>query len=277
MLAGMTLVTSGPYPLRADPTTGWAVVNVHSPHAQTWELLNEELVQAAREHAGEWEGFAGRLSDLLDAGWALQSRGGMYATRATDTTELPELLSSALPRGTVVEWCVPDGTGGLFAVGGLVVGADLPAETFPGTLLPALVENDLTGAQRLAGSEDELRAAVAEELAACAGWWRAHPQELSDQAAHGVLDELERLAATLADTPVPAYVMEKPSSRRMFEDSPRTRVAIYPVSAVTFNGLAEAAGHYSSLTLAPLEGLGQALQARGRELAVELGVARSLG
>jgi hypothetical protein len=108
----MQLLTGAPYPLSADPSEGWAAISVPSPHARTFELVDRELVQAARDHATEWGGFADQLAALLDAGWSLQGHGGLYATRATTAHELPALLDEIADRGIVAEWCVADGDGG---------------------------------------------------------------------------------------------------------------------------------------------------------------------
>src|SRR5262249_6567736 len=156
---------------------------------------NEQLVTAAREHAGEWEQFAQTLEALMANGWALQNHVGVIATRSIDADALPPLLDEALAERTLAQWCVVDDDQRLCPVGGLVAHRERPAETFPGAPLPALVANELTGGQRIVASGEELRAVVCEELAACAAWWRSHPQEMSDHAAHEFPDELDELAA----------------------------------------------------------------------------------
>jgi hypothetical protein len=268
----MSLSTSVAYPLVSAASKGWAVVSVMPPYTSSREMKNDEVVHAAREHAQEWERFADRLRGLLDAGWALQGEVGLHATRASGVAELPAHLGGLFPRGTAVEWCVADTEGGLFAVGGLAVGSPAPPETFPGSVFPALVVNGLTGAQQQVENEVELRLIVANELEASAAWWRAHPDVLSDQAAHDVVQQLDDLSDAVLYEPVPALVSQAPGLRGLLEKAPRTHIAVHPVSAIIFTGLMEATNQFSSLAHAPREGLGQAFQARGRELAVELGL-----
>lgn len=267
------LVICGPYPL-VDATDGYAVVSVRTPHAQTFELVDEQLVDVAETHALEWQQFAASLRDLMGSGWHVQGHAGVYATRACSPAELLELARSELQPGAVVEWCVPDANGGLYALGGLVAGHPAPRETFPGEPLPALVQNDLTGAQWVAGDEHELRAVLRAELTACATWWRAHPQERSDHDAHELPDELDELAAALEhDNPVPASVMEPAGPARLFDrDGHHTRLSVHPVSAIVFAGLLEAVRCYSSLALAPRDGHAAELRRRGEQLAAERGL-----
>jgi hypothetical protein len=269
----MALSTIGPYPLTPEMTDDYAVVHLRAPYPRTWELVGDELVAAARDHAREWETFAGTLAALLRSGWSIQGPGGLYATRAANVSELLSLITLDLEHGMFVEWCTADENGGLFAIGGVVAGYEPPAATFPGSSLPALIENDLTGAQRLVDTEDELRAAVREELRACASWWRQHPEERSDHDAHGLPDELDELAAGMETGPVPATVADADASPLgAFRGNPSTRLQVYPVSAVVFTGLMEAANSYHTLTNASREGLAMELRKRGAAVARELGL-----
>jgi hypothetical protein len=60
---------------------------------------------------------------------------------------------------------------------------------------------------------------------------------------------------------------------RLLADGAHTSITVHPVSAVTFAGLTEAMNEYvTDLAQVPRDGLGQALRARGRELAEELGL-----
>lgn len=269
----MPLNVSSPYPVDVDLARGHAVVRVSSPHQLAFDKVNEELVTHARRHARDWDAFAETLEALMAHGWALQTHAGILATRSATAEELPALVADALGEGLAVQWCTVDAGDGLFPVGGLIARCDPPADTFPGSTLPALVANELTGAQRIVGSEDELRAVVREELLACAAWWRTHPEAMSDHAAHDLPDELDELAASLEHEPVPQLIAEPVNPGSLFKGEPQTRVHVHAVSAIVFTGMMEAARDHSSLTLA-LEGLAVELKARASELARERGIIR---
>ena len=213
------------------------------------DLVGEELVRAARDHAREWDEFAVTLEGLLGSGWRLQEHASLYATRRATARGLAALMDADLERGTVVEWCVTNDSGGFVAIGGALAGYPMPERTFPGATLPALVVNALTGAQRIADDEPALRKVVCGELRACAAWWREHPQERSDHDTHELPDELDELAGVIAAGPIPACVEDRDASALgTFRGAPHTRVDVRPVSAVLFTGLMDAAGHHSTLT-----------------------------
>lgn len=271
--AAVALWTRGPYPLTPTPD-GYAVVNLRPPYPRTWELVGDQVVTAARNHAREWNEFAGTLEALMAVGWSLRGEASLYATRHSAVSDVSALIDADLKPGMLVEWCVADRYGGLFAIGGIAAGHEPPPGTFPGSTLPALIVNDLTGAQQLVQSEDELRAAMGDELRGCASWWREHPEERSDHAAHALPDELDELANSLESEPVPATVADAVASPLgVFRGAPSTRVQVYPVSAVIFAGVMEAARDFSALGTAPREGLAAQLRTRGAAVAGELGLA----
>ena len=272
--APVPLWTPGPYPLMPAPTDGYAVVNLRTPYPRTWELIGDQLVTAAREHAREWDEFAGTLETLMAVGWSLKGEASLYATRHARVSDASALIAADLERGMLVEWCVADRYGGLFAIGGVAAGHEPPPATFPGSTLPALIINDLTGAQQLVQTEEELREAMRQELRASASWWREHPEERSDHDAHGLPDDLDDLAASLESEPVPVTVADAVASPLgVLRGAPSTRVQVYPESAVIFAGVMEAARDFSALGTAPREGLAAQLRARGAAVARELGLA----
>jgi hypothetical protein len=97
---------------------------------------------------------------------------------------------------------------------------------------------------------------------------------MSDHAAHDLPGELDELAASLEDEPVPQLIAEPVNPGSLFNREPQTRVHVHAVSALVFAGMMEAARDHSSLTLAPLEGRAVELKGRGRELARERGIIR---
>ena len=270
----MSLSTLDPYPVAVDVTEGHAVVNVLAPFPRTIGLVGDELVSAARDHAREWEEFAVTLEGLLRSGWRLQEQTSLYATRRATARGLAALIDADLEHGAVVEWCVTDDRGGFVAIGGALAGYPMSERTFPGATLPALVVNALTGAQRIADDEPALRKVVCGELRACAAWWREHPQERSDHDTHELPEELDELAGVIAAGPVPACVEDLGvGALSTFRGAPHTRVDVRPVSAVIFTGLMDAAGHHSTLTSMPRDGLAEALRRRGAAVARKLGAA----
>jgi len=269
----MPLVTSAAYPVDRNMDEGLAVLELRSPGGLTGDdLAGGALASAARAHAGSWEAFARELEALMAGGWSLQQRGCVYAMRRARAADLRRSGLPGLADRTPVHWCTADEAGALVAVGGYVVGCEASRELLPQSTLPALVENHLTGRQRISRTKDDLRSYIREELSASAGWWRTHPAAMSDHDTHGLPDELDALAEALARDPLPALVAEDASARRILRDGPTTRVVVHPVSAVVFAGLLEAANRVSLLSLAPYEGVAADLRARGAALARELGL-----
>lgn len=262
-----------PYPVSVDPAVGFAFVSVRRPLERSWELTDRELVQAAREHATSWEQFADLLNDLLEAGWSLRHHGGLYATRDTTAAQLPELADAVADRGYAVEWAVPTADGGsLVTLGGMLARLPPPEQTFPGRPLPALVANELTGAQRIVDGAGELRNVFSEELTASAEWWRSHPEEVSDHAAHGLAEELDELAESVTVHSVPCRAHQPVRPTDLFRGEVRhTSVSVHAVSAIRFAGLAEAARQFLGLDQSPRDGLARSIRAEGRELAVDIG------
>jgi hypothetical protein len=267
------LVIGPPYPIQVNPSIGWALVTLSRPRVELHDIRDDDVIAAARGHAYDWDRFADRLQLLLAAGWHVQGTGCLFVSRSMHASQILSSIDAVVGHGTPVEWCVADATGELVAIGGVVSGMPTPAQTFPGSAFPALVENTLTGAQRIVGTAGELRRAIQQELLCCADWWRQRPQELSDFDAHELVQELEHTAERMSLGPVPAHVGEELDIKDLFADAPETRISVRPVSGVVFAGLMEGTGAFSHLTIAPEAGLAGGLLARGQSLAADLEVA----
>jgi hypothetical protein len=66
----MPLVVSAPYPTTWELGDGHAVMTVGSPQTQTFGLVDEQLVVAAEDHAGECSDSPARVASPLQSGLA---------------------------------------------------------------------------------------------------------------------------------------------------------------------------------------------------------------
>jgi hypothetical protein len=258
------------YPVDVAPDHGNALMILRQP-LDHFSGEDAELISKVAAHAEATSAFVTYLEALRDAGWSLRWHGHIYAQRGCRVSELPMLLDGEAPRGACVSWAVPNRQDYLVTIGGLVAGHAAPSETYPGAPLPAVIENQLTGAQHVVDSADQLRVQLADELISCAAWWYARPDQLSDYAAHELPGELERVGAEIrSGGEIPETINHDTGLTELFERSaPRTHLAVTAVSAIVFSGIAEALREIVD-PLTPREGLGARYRREGAQLAAGL-------
>lgn len=217
---------------------------VSTPVPLVWEQVSVQLglsspapgLQAAHARAE-------LLARLRDAGWELD--GDRVAHVRLDVEDAQTLAQIAgaeadgIPLHIVPVHEAGDDTLHGVVCGGLFAGREPHPQLFPATVLPAIVWNQLTGAQQIVVDVDELRRAVGGELEALASWWRAEPGRLSDLGWPDVPDELDALARQIAgaraDVPWLAGVM--PDGRGFLDRSrPRCLVEVLPVRSLLWGG-----------------------------------------
>lgn len=233
---------------------------------------NDEILSAARDAKDMLpQIFISACEALHRDGWDLELTGAELTARASlDEEEIRSLAAAGFfPRGFPLHLGagVPGGDPHVaLLVGGVLAGYEPHPALFPCQLLPAIVCNELTGAQHLVEDETDLRETFLDEVRTTICTWREHDAEFAALPWVNSRRAVDRVARDVlgARGGVPAWAAIGHLSP---DDEPRPLVSVYVVGGLAwFGALSTLNGPTQSVPRITSEGLAAIEFQRGKDL-----------